>query len=273
MNFRPGLYVLLPVFIGLLLQPYHSANVLFSGSTIPPRLLLLTAHPDDETFFFGPTLTSLIPPPVITTASASTGNKIHSNFPQVYSLCFSVGNADGLGYVRRNELEDSLDVLGVAKDHRWILDEHEFQDNITALWDASLIAATVYKYVTNYNISIILTFDSFGVSGHPNHFSLYHGVSHLLTTSPAGTEHHLAAFSLNSKPVVTKYTGILAAMLIKFWTLRCIVRKIAALGPPCSASFCRRDQRILPNCQCTMRHRSQRVWFRWLYMLSPSTCG
>jgi N-acetylglucosaminylphosphatidylinositol deacetylase len=179
----PRLYVvlaLLPVFLGLL-QPLHSSKIFpfepaNDGSS--PRLLLLTAHPDDETFFFGPTLTSLIPSSRVS-SSPNPENPIHSNsvpftLPQVYSLCFSVGNADGLGYVRRRELQDSLDVIGVAEDKRWVLDKKygfihvllhltqvanasfsEFQDNINARWNASLIAATVYNFISDHDISIV----------------------------------------------------------------------------------------------------------------------
>jgi N-acetylglucosaminylphosphatidylinositol deacetylase len=124
---RPGLYVIfasLPLFFGLLLQLLHSGDISFFepnvGPSTPSHILLLTAHPDDETFFFGPTLTFLIPPSVSTPGSP---NSVAHIPPQVYSLCFSVGNADGLGEVRRHELDDSLDVIGVAKDKRWVLDK------------------------------------------------------------------------------------------------------------------------------------------------------
>lgn len=180
----PGLYValaLLPVFLGLL-QPLHSSEIFPFGPAndgSSPRLLLLTAHPDDETFFFGPTLTSLIPSSRVT-SSPNPESPIHSNsdpfpLPQVYSLCFSVGNADGLGYVRRRELQESLDIIGVAEDKRWVLDKRwvfvsvllhltqvahvasfsEFQDNITARWNASLVAATVYDFISDHDISIV----------------------------------------------------------------------------------------------------------------------
>jgi N-acetylglucosaminylphosphatidylinositol deacetylase len=178
---RPGLYVifaLFPFFLALLLHPLDSDDVFsFQPNTIPSnpsRILLLTAHPDDETFFFGPTLTSLIPSSETSVStSPASSNSIADPFPQVYSLCFSVGNAYGLGEVRRREIEDSLDVIGVDKDRRWVLDEpyvtlpclvmfscssqnqSEFPDSITTTWNASLIAATVNRYVVDYNISIV----------------------------------------------------------------------------------------------------------------------
>jgi N-acetylglucosaminylphosphatidylinositol deacetylase len=132
MPIRPGLYVILalvPLFFSLLYQPLRSGDVFPDGSDInhpSPRILLLTAHPDDETFFFGPTVTSLIPSsavPLSRRSSDNTSDSIALMSPQVYSLCLSVGNADGLGNIRRRELGDSLDVLGVAEDKRWVLDK------------------------------------------------------------------------------------------------------------------------------------------------------
>jgi len=178
------LYVILalvPVLVSLLLQPLHLPHpFLLESNTAhysPPRVLLLTAHPDDETFFFGPTLTSLIPSlsaPVSESSREKASDTVALTFPQVYSLCFSVGNADGLGDIRRRELGDSLDILGVTEDRRWILDKSyvtlschvmsdtgnsqrysEFQDGMHVRWDADLIADTVYKYISAYNISIV----------------------------------------------------------------------------------------------------------------------
>ena len=71
------------------------------------NVLLLTAHPDDECMFFSPTILALLAaePP-----------------PNLYSLCLSVGNADGLGVTRREELGRSLDVLGIEAGRRWVVD-------------------------------------------------------------------------------------------------------------------------------------------------------
>ena len=71
----------------------------------PPKVLLVTAHPDDESLFFAPTLASL-----------QTSNA------DVFFLCLSTGDADGLGKVRQQELIQSLDVLGIQDGKRWILD-------------------------------------------------------------------------------------------------------------------------------------------------------
>ena len=79
------------------------------------RILLLTAHPDDECMFFAPTITALTSP----SADAATEN---AEPRELFSLCLSVGDADGLGKIRREELGRSLDVLGVNQLHRWLVD-------------------------------------------------------------------------------------------------------------------------------------------------------
>jgi len=280
----PGLYyialALLPVFLGLL-QPLHSSEIFSFGPASDGsshRLLLLTAHPDDETFFFGPTLTSLIPSSGVSLPpkpeSPIHPNPVSFTLPQVYTLCFSVGNADGLGYVRRRELRDSLDVIGVAKDKRWVLDKNEFQDNITASWNASLIATTVHDFVSDHDISIILTFDSYGVSGHPNHYSLYHGVSQLLAMPPTGIKHPLTAYSLTSKSVVTKYIGILAPILVKLKMAFLRILQFTVRGTENGSSDLPVRRIIVAGIGgyyravlATLQHRSQLAWFRWLYMI------
>ena len=77
------------------------------------NVLLLTAHPDDECMFFAPTLLAL------TSAQRTKDSRAYD----VFSLCMSSGNADGLGDVRKGELGRSLDVLGVPAGQRWVLDE------------------------------------------------------------------------------------------------------------------------------------------------------
>ena len=90
------------------LVPRNFAESLTSQN--PLRVLLLTAHPDDECMFFAPTLLGL---------NALGGDVPRTNF-ELYSLCLSSGDSDGLGDVRKGELGRSLDVLGIPEERRWI---------------------------------------------------------------------------------------------------------------------------------------------------------
>jgi N-acetylglucosaminylphosphatidylinositol deacetylase len=113
------------------------------------------------------------------------------------------------------------------------------------------------------------------VSGHPNHISLFHGVSHLLAALPVagGIRYPLAAYSLKSKPVTIKYTGILAPLLIKLKVvfseaLDSLVHgtEVNSTVFPVRPVFVAGIKEYRRTVIATLQHRSQRVWFRWLYM-------
>lgn len=97
-----------------------------SSSQNPLNILVLTAHPDDECMFFAPTILALTGSSARDVPDASSsvltdgGQEQHR---KVFSLCLSSGNADGLGEIRKRELAGSLDVLGIPKGRRWVLDE------------------------------------------------------------------------------------------------------------------------------------------------------
>jgi N-acetylglucosaminylphosphatidylinositol deacetylase len=133
-----GLHVLLlSLLIAYLHSPAQSDNALAAQLQVGPHassgfagnILLLTAHPDDECMFFAPTILAL---------AALQGPSVSSRDPtstsSLYSLCMSVGNADGLGAIRKYELGSSLDLLGVDTDKRLVVD-HPY-----VLWRVVLLA-------------------------------------------------------------------------------------------------------------------------------------
>ncbi|WEW61060.1 N-acetylglucosaminyl-phosphatidylinositol de-N-acetylase [Emydomyces testavorans] len=167
------------------------------------RICLLIAHPDDEAMFFAPTLLALTRPEL--------GN-------HVKILCLSSGDADGLGHIRKKELQKSALHLGLRSpsDVFVLEDPSQFPDSITTEWSAtaigSLLASAFAPEVPNQSsvagsksserrrkssshttgstnghssapaasIDVLLTFDKSGVSYHPNHRSLYHGAKEFL---------------------------------------------------------------------------------------------
>lgn len=116
----------------ILATPYYPEHAIFGSTDTDAkftskshdrlRVLLLTAHPDDECMFFAPTLLGL-------TQARNGGEEPQRIIEKqktpadVFSLCLSSGDADGLGETRKAELERSLDVLGVERGRRWALDE------------------------------------------------------------------------------------------------------------------------------------------------------
>jgi hypothetical protein len=89
------------------------------------RVLLLTAHPDDEVMFFAPTIQSLV----------DKGFEVHL-------LCLSSGNFDGLGTVRKKELELAGMNLGILKSNIFVED---FEDNPNLMWDPFQIANALHR--------------------------------------------------------------------------------------------------------------------------------
>nr|KAF6284010.1 phosphatidylinositol glycan anchor biosynthesis class L [Pipistrellus kuhlii] len=72
------------------------------------RALLVIAHPDDEAMFFAPTLLGL----------ARLGR-------QLFLLCFSAGNYYNQGEIRKKELLQSCDVLGIPPTNVMIIDSRK----------------------------------------------------------------------------------------------------------------------------------------------------
>lgn len=95
--------VVLSILILLLSPPVGTGD--FPAGDGHRHVLFLTAHPDDECLFFAPTILGL-----------------NSSETSLYALSLSIGNADGLGAVRREEYHKSYDVLGIPPEQRWIVD-------------------------------------------------------------------------------------------------------------------------------------------------------
>ncbi|EMC98182.1 hypothetical protein BAUCODRAFT_415244 [Baudoinia panamericana UAMH 10762] len=178
------------------------------------RICLLIAHPDDEAMFFGPTLLLLNKPELAN---------------QVFILCLSAGNAEGLGQVRKQELVKSALLLGVkSSEHVVIIDDTKLPDSMSANWDVKLISSILTRYfapkaattpVTTAPpalIDVLITFDKDGVSGHPNHRSLYHGASLFLQSlmqRHSGWESPVKLYTLSSVNILRKYSSVLDSAL------------------------------------------------------------
>ena len=191
-------------------------------------VLLITAHPDDECMFFGPTITAL-------TESGC----------QVYILCLSTGNWYGIGEKRKHEFFKSCDALGLNRDHCEIVDDDKLPDSPTIKWDEDYIVTVIDRHLINKNITALLTFDSYGVSGHHNHISVYESV--LKYHNPA-----LTKYKLTSVSIVRKYLSIVDIIIANMLGEKIILTPIPDFVRPYRAMF---------------QHRSQLMWFRYLYLL------
>ncbi|KAF8406700.1 hypothetical protein HHK36_008792 [Tetracentron sinense] len=123
------------------------------------NILLVMAHPDDESMFFSPTVIYL-------------ASRLHS----IHILCMSIGNADGKGSIRKEELYQACAVLKVPVQQVKILDHPELQDGFDKMWSRNLLARIIEQEISSHGIDLIITFDNYGVSGHRNHCDVHQGI-------------------------------------------------------------------------------------------------
>jgi N-acetylglucosaminylphosphatidylinositol deacetylase len=186
-------------------------------------ILLVIAHPDDESMFFVPAISA------VTGNQSSKSDSGRSSF-QVFLLCMSSGNADQIGYVRKRELMESARILGIPPKCVCIIEDEQLQDGMDQVWNPQIVSRHVSEYVQKVNsehklasdngdvhdlcpISIIWTFDKFGVSGHPNHIAVHQGVGVFLQQQHASGSTCIGSFvqgyALESWSLWCKYLGLL----------------------------------------------------------------
>ncbi|XP_015362311.1 N-acetylglucosaminyl-phosphatidylinositol de-N-acetylase isoform X2 [Marmota marmota marmota] len=164
----------------------EQAGLLKSGS----RTLLVIAHPDDEAMFFAPTVLGL----------ARLKHRMSL-------LCFSAGNYYNQGEIRKKELLQSCDVLGIPTSRVMIIDNSDFPDDPGVQWDTEHVANILLQHVEVNDINLVVTFDAGGVSGHSNHIALYTAVRALHSEGkfPKGC----SVLTLQSVNVLRKYLFLL----------------------------------------------------------------
>jgi len=122
----------------------------FNRSLITEKssVLLVIAHPDDEAMFFVPFLH--------TCATLQC---------QISILCLSEGNYYGLGKIRRKEMFQSALKLGVSIEDVIVLDDNALQDGPNNHWSPECICEHVMRAVDIFKVDVLVTFDSYGISG------------------------------------------------------------------------------------------------------------
>uniref|UniRef100_UPI00398F23FF N-acetylglucosaminyl-phosphatidylinositol de-N-acetylase n=1 Tax=Pristiophorus japonicus TaxID=55135 RepID=UPI00398F23FF len=195
--------------------------------------LLVTAHPDDESMFFAPALLRL----------TARGLAVHL-------LCLSTGNFYNQGEVRKKELLQSCSVLGIPSSRISILEHRHLPDHPGVHWDPELIATLILRHLQIHHISLVLTFDEGGVSGHANHIAVYYAVRKLYSERklPNGCQ----ALVLQSTNILRKYISILDLPIS--W-LR-----------PHHVMYILNSREYHQAREAMYCHRSQVLWFRHLYL-------
>lgn len=210
----------------------------------PQRIGFVIAHPDDEAMFFSPTIRTL--------ADVLNKQKESEGTVGLCLLCLSTGNFDGLGDIRKKELFESCARLGIGREKVTIVDDKEIQDDPTREWPYDRVISHIERFVREYNVTTLITFDERGISSHPNHISVYQAVKLLLRDHDS-----LRGYALITHSLVRKYLGLIDAWLLT----------------PLSERLTSNNKRLLfytPRLttarDAMMAHRSQLVWFRHLFI-------
>ncbi|KAL2633359.1 hypothetical protein R1flu_004838 [Riccia fluitans] len=229
-----------------LLKPLPSSTSGINEQKVK-RYLLLVAHPDDECMFFGPTLLSL---------SMLGGCEFHV-------LCISNGNADGLGSLRKIEMMSSCSVFKVPAENVTILDHPSLQDGHHQQWSQDLLVQIIAETVETQAIDCVITFDGYGVSGHPNHFALSHSLRAYLTQrwKYATEDILIEGWELESVNILRKYSGVLEIFL----------SSVRWLWSRKEGDFhCFVTPNPLTSVEAMKQHKSQWLWFRRLFVIFAS---
>lgn len=224
-------------------------------------LSLIVGHPDDEVMFFAPTLLQL---------DGFMPSSVDFNV-----VCLSKGGADGLSDTRVVELQKSINLLLANSDRKVQLFQFDYSDGHDEIWDQTHVQETIKNAVLPKDFdkekrAVLLTFDSHGVSGHPNHIACHDAVNALLRDE----ETVKAAVYLDSYQgnLLLKYSAF-------FWEICKLARQWIAGHLPTSshalASFLTPTptitlmstytQYILSFASMMSAHESQMVWYRYAW--------
>lgn len=197
------------------------------------RVLFVTSHPDDECMFFGPLILALT-------------KRLDC---QPYVLCLSNGNFEKLGNVRRDELWNSCQMLGIPASNIILVNATHLPDDPNIEWKTESIAALVLNTVESLDIQAIFTFDRDGVSHHPNHCAVYYATASLCLANLLPKD--CKFYTLDSVNILRKYLSIFDLVCT------CLMSTHWSILSWKEASIIRHAMR---------EHYSQMKWFRWLYI-------
>lgn len=190
------------------------------------EVLLVFAHPDDETMFFLPLILQM-----------------RASNIKFRLLCLSTGNYDGLGPVRVGELQAVARALGALSCD--IIDDRNLEDG-PHVWKSTSVTVVVEKYLKSKpRVSALFTFDSYGVSGHPNHISVYNGI--------IGRKWNFPVYILKSVPIWRKYVPVLDVIALLLSHDETLVA-VNVWDP-------------FKSLKMMKLYRSQNVWFRKLFSI------
>lgn len=235
MSFKKLAIIVVGIFVLI-----HSFSTVFTSDigVENETVLMVTAHPDDETMFFGPTIQDLI---------------AHDNNLHFLVLCS--GNATGIGALRAQEMVKAGKLLGVPGANVEVIDDPRMPDSMTTNWDTEVVKTHVLNSIKKTKAKVIVTFDDYGISNHPNHQSASKGALAAARQVAQKTQ-QFRVLTLNSVSIFRKYLFTLDSLVSR------ALYSTADEYTIVSSSL----QYHLTNRALQEGHVSQMVWFRKLWI-------
>jgi LmbE family N-acetylglucosaminyl deacetylase len=156
----------------LLILKFHVLNApnlelkQLKANRLKTEVLVIYPHPDDETMMSGGLIQQLVKDQgfnvhVVTTTKGDKGDEILKLPPKE------------LGEVRKKEFEKTMESLGVKNFYAWDFPDGELEANYDKLKEATL------KFINDNNIKVVITYERFGVYGHPDHVALSKAINEI----------------------------------------------------------------------------------------------
>ena len=206
------------------------------------NIVFIIGHPDDEIMFFNQVLLNI-------------NNIRNHKLKLIHVICLTNKNT-----IRHKELVKSCEKLLQNQIEILKVSVYDFIDSMTASWDSAAILETLEKNITASQRSktLIITFDEHGVSNHLNHRSCYQICKQHFNDS------HL--FALKTPAFALKYSSffiLLYVVVLKLFGIHSKSNEIQFTNFNAKQWFHVVD--VMCNC-----HKSQMVWYRWLWWFSNS---
>jgi N-acetylglucosaminylphosphatidylinositol deacetylase len=192
----------------------------------------------------------------------------------LYLISITSGNSEGLGHVRAKELFAAAEIYGIPKSQVHFLDPEErfFPDGFHG-WNITNLSMALFPMISKIQPHGIITFDKWGISGHPNHEAAFHSLEMLKDGGNFTSIPQL--FALETVPLWRKYSTFLDV----FYTqLDCLFTGhtrehfhmiwTQPFGYYANKTWCNNNNKPF-TCRvyhAMAQHRSQLIWFRYLYM-------
>ncbi|CAO1628744.1 unnamed protein product [Parajaminaea phylloscopi] len=232
-----------------------SSEGILSGLNPSSKVLFLLAHPDDEVMFFSPLINALL-----TLLPAAS----------IFGISVSVGQAGGsaqdLGATRARELVAAYGAFDVPASNVVAIDDAALPDGMTETWQTEAIVqavrnatrsgATSARWPTQFDA--IVTFDSAGISNHPNHAGVADAASSVASLF-AAEGRRPAVWRLRSVPLYQKYGSLPHAILARIWSTRSM---FPHQRHDCAYVLAAPGQ-YMRSLAAMRAHASQLVWFRY----------